>query len=637
MAQPRALGLNKVNVSNGQTNVRLASSPQNAYELPIQLIELTEDLTTTLTIPNQANHAYTVVDTGTFNISTNGSACIDFQDAVPSHGLILRGSGLLTTGGTIENTVTITGTGTVDGVTITRQTGPLQSGPLSTTVTCGNFVSRNTTRFVVGADTSIMTTGLGTPDADGGSATARGTMTIVGTQINNNGTTTAINTTFNTLCFDSTGNGGGCATQNFRGPAWQSGDGTPLQGSAGFQNATRFAAGTVITYSNLNTNQGASVCAYTRAQLQTYNYVATNSNPFPITVGGQVIQPNETVTISSQTQQTSVTFTTSRPANLVGTYTFSGTGDHTESNAGGISGVSLRRDDRTIAAHTGTGTGTGSSGGIGVTQTSTTGPSGALGNGVNRGAAYTVAAGDAIVSGFGPYQGDSGTGNTRITVTIRRGNSTIYNQTVTGFSGANAVIDFRGPAYQSGDPFVFVGTNPVLQAGDVISVSPITYFQAYVITRSRSVVTRYNNIYLNNNTYTVTLNTGTTGLTSNAILNPGQSVAVTNQTSSSWTVATNAIPIYDYFATNNGPADVTLSGAYAGAIQNNNTEVVLLSNQSANNLSFTITSPAINADGDPLSPGAESIIGPSITRTANGTVTAGVDFSGFTGQYSRIS
>ena len=96
MAQPRVFGLNKINISQaagGADNNASSQSNAGAYALPVQLIELQEDLDHTLIIPDQSNHAYTVVDTRAFNISTNNEPCINWQNDTPGQQLILRGSG----------------------------------------------------------------------------------------------------------------------------------------------------------------------------------------------------------------------------------------------------------------------------------------------------------------------------------------------------------------------------------------------------------------------------------------------------------------------------------------------------------------------------------------------------------------
>lgn len=156
MAQPRALGLNKVLAEDTATgrNAQNASTPTVAYQLPIQLIELQEDLTDTLVIPNQGNHAYTVVDIGSNNIITNGVPCITWQNNAAGQVLRMQGSGLLLTGGTRDTDVTVTATGETaslggfGGLTLTRtqvsRDGVSQSGSGSGSV-FGLTVTANTT------------------------------------------------------------------------------------------------------------------------------------------------------------------------------------------------------------------------------------------------------------------------------------------------------------------------------------------------------------------------------------------------------------------------------------------------------------------------------------------------------------
>ena len=572
MAQPRVFGLNKINISQaggGADNNASSQSNAGAYALPVQLIELQEDLDHTLIIPDQSNHAYTVVDTGAFNISTNNEPCINWQNDTAGQQLILRGSGLLSTGGTITETQVINATGSVanaggvEGLTITRSAGTTNfEGVPSNRL--GGF-GRPCYSLTVTADMVwIVDPGLGTPDADGGSATARGTLSVSG----------STNFTQTIGCEDSFGNGGGCGVigLRFRGPAytnqtgWFAGGRFHLAGNA--QEIARYpqlAVGDVVTVCNRNTNQSAGITAFGATAVTRYTFTATNNSTLTVSVGGVALAPGASATIANNTTNATISFQVTRPARLDYDYTFTGTDNQTITNADGAQGIDLRRQRIDIAGANNNGTtSVDDIGGINVAVTAGGTFSGPVGSNVDLGNPYTVQAQDAFLTLGGFHEGDSQNSTNRVGVSIN-GVETVYTSVGMGsFAGLTA----RGPAWVNGDSYPGrnaqnVASLPQLATGDIINVRPITYRNINNRARRRSVFnqTRYGITFTNNNPYAVTLTAGSTGGARTLAANGGAANVQTGDTTNqSWVVASPFINDSGSGSAYAGGFDVTVTG-----------------------------------------------------------------------------
>ena len=556
MAQPRAFGLNKIDISQAAGNANNNAESQSnagAYALPVQLIELQEDLDQTLIIPDQANHAYTVVDTGAFNITTNNEPCINWQNDTVGQQLILRGSGLLSTGGTITETQTINATGSVanaggvTGLTITRDAGTTNfEGVPSNSV--GGF-GRPCFSLTITADMVwIVDPGLGTPDADGGRATARGTLTVTGS----NPFTRDIG------CEDNTGNGGGCAVigTRFRGPAytnqtgWFAGGRFHLAGNAQeIARMPQLATGDVVTVCNRNTNQSAGISAFGATSVTRYNFTATNNSTQTVSINGVALAPGTSAVVGNNTTNASITFSVTRPARLDYDYTFAGTNSQTVTNADGAQGIDLRRQRIDIPGANNSGSASvTNTGGINVTQTSTTNNTGALGgstvhardnNNVNNNdptLSYTITAADSTILMA------AGRGNDDSAVSMQGTVNGVAFNISNGGTGTSVIRGFRGPAYQTGDGGAYYNNRETLQAGDVITITRTSGAESpqgvSISSQRRASATAYSTTYTNNNPYAVTLNSGTTGISADTVLAAnGGSTTGTAQSSTAWTVA----------------------------------------------------------------------------------------------------
>ena len=556
MAQPRAFGLNKIDISQAAGNANNNAESQSnagAYALPVQLIELQEDLDQTLIIPDQANHAYTVVDTGAFNITTNNEPCINWQNDTAGQQLILRGSGLLSTGGTITETQTINATGSVanaggvTGLTITRNAGTTNFEGVPSNST-GGFGQPCFSLTVTADMVWIVDPFLGTPDADGGSATARGTLTVTGSNP----------FTQNIGCEDGLGNGGGCGVigLRFRGPAytnqtgWFAGGRFHLAGNA--QEIARYpqlATGDVVTVCNRNTNQPAGISAFGATAVTRYTFTATNNSTQTVSINGVALAPGSSATVANNTTNASITFSVTRPARLDYSYTFAGTNSQTVTNADGAQGIDLRRQRIDIPGANNSGSASvTNTGGINVTQTSATNNTGALGgstvhardnNNVNSGdpvLSYTITAADSTILMA------AGRGNDDSRVDMMGTVNGVAFSISNGGTGTSVIRGFRGPAYQTGDGGAFYNNRERLQVGDTITITSTNGAESpqgvSISSQRRAAATTYTTTYTNNNPYAVTLTPGTTGISADTVLAAnGGSTTGTAQSSNAWTVA----------------------------------------------------------------------------------------------------
>ena len=86
-------------------------------------------------------------------------------------------------------------------------------------------------------------------------------------------------------------------------------------------------------------------------------------------------------------------------------------------------------------------------------------------------------------------------------------------------------------------------------------------------------------------------------------------------------------------ATNGTGNAITVNGTSIA----NGSSATISSNQSGSTLAITAVAPAVNSDGNPLAPASKAIVGNGVLSGTDGTVTAGVNFTNFTGRYSRTS
>ena len=534
MAFAKVFGLSVTDVDNN-TDSDVEATAGARYALPVQIINVDSDLSSTLDISHHANHKYIELNLGAHNIVTDGSPAIRF-DNTDGQTLRLVGSGLLSAGGSITTTGTAnaasqTNFSGVTGLTMER-TSTTTPRSLSTTT----WVSPGTNIGYFSSDT-----GMGNMDSVG--------MTILST-------TSLAQVQYNT------------GTVTAKGPAFQNGDtGFGLSATAANALTTTLTAGTRAV--GVLPSNGASLVASGTGRVDAtpastaYTFTATNNTGNSLTVNGTTVANGDSEVISSDQSGSTLACTVVRPS----TTSYTGTANAaSQTNFGGLTGLTLARTSTSSSAFTGAlgaVTTRASRQSIQTNQTPLT---------------YTVTAADSIITA------SAGRGNddSAVRLTGTAGSHSINLDS--GGVGTSVAVSYRGPAFQTGDDSG-ITTSGTLSASDVVS-----------LTQSQGTET--------------------------------QGVNITSRRRASVTTTT-----YTFTATNGTGNAITVNGTSIA----NGSSATISSNQSGSTLAITAVAPAVNSDGNPLAPASKAIVGNGVLSGTDGTVTAGVNFTNFTGRYSRTS
>ena len=506
MAFAKVFGLSVTDIdSNADSDVSTVAGAR--YALPVQIVRVESDLSTTLELDAHANHRRVELQLGDSNIITNGEPCIRWDNSL-GYDLIVTGSGLLTAGGSV------TTTGTANAASQTNFTGVTGLTMARTTNTIARSLS-TTTWTSPGTNIGYFSNDTGNGNMDAVGMTILSTTSLAQVQYNT-GTVTA------------------------KGPAFQNGDtGFGLSATAANALTTTLTAGT-RTVGVLPSN-GASLVASGTGRVDatpastTYTFTATNNSGNSLTVNGTTIANGDSEVISSAQSGSTLACTVVRPS----TTTYTATANSASaSNVGGLTGLTVARTSTTTSAYTGalgTNTGRAYRQSVQTNQPPLT---------------YTVTAADSIITA------SAGRGNddSAVRLTGTAGSHTINLDS--GGVGTSVAVSYRGPAFQTGDDSG-ITTSGTLSASDVVSLtrSQGTETQGVNISSRRRA-----SVSTTTYTFTATNGTGHTITVNGTSIANGSSATISSNQSGSTLAITAVAPAVNSDGNPLAPASKSIVG-----------------------------------------------------------------------------